>query len=745
MTQCKHYNLDGQMLIHLSIKKNPLFFKFIRCCFCTVMVTALPLGAESESDAAEPVQVLDTFELRTLEFRSLAEDFAQPTLFLDAAELAPRLETSIGETLEGLPGISSTSYFPGASRPIIRGFSNDRIRILSNGIDTLDASVGSHDHSVALEPHLIEEIELVRGPATLLYGSNAVGGVINATNRRIARQRAGADLTGTLRTEYSSAADGWTHAGYAVGDIGPMTWSLTGLVRRHGDIDIPGAANADPELNEGRSTGTLENSFVRTQDWSGGLSYIQDHIVAGISLSGFNTNYGIGFETENDVAGVAPNGSLIIERELDDRVEIDVEQIRVDALLALLEPFSWAEELRFRFGWSDYEHDELEDGEVGTTFSNQAFEGRVEIEHVPWLGNLEGAIGAQFSQSKFSAIGDEAFIRPNRTRKAGLFFFEELPVGEWTLQFGARVEAQRITVSGFDRDALPAATGKPDNFSDYGLSGSLGFIRPLNDTTTLSLNLSYTERLPSAQELYADGPHIGTFAFERSDALDGSHFKTEDSIGIDVGLSHSSQRFTAESSIFYQRFDNFINLRRTDELAFENNDGSYDIVRRQDVDNSFIGREFIDVTRYQQVDAHYYGLEGSLTYHALSSESHSLDLTLGGDLVRASERSSGENLSRIPPARLSAEVIYRNWPIEIGARHRYIFSQDRTAANETSTAGYQLTSLNAAYRFGDTGQGTVFLRVDNLFDNEARSHTSFVKDSAPLAGRNLRLGVAYAY
>ena len=717
--------------------------------FCAVF-TALSLSAEP---ASEEPQALETFEVRGLEFRSLVEDFAQPTLFLEAADLANRLEGSIGETLDGLPGISSTNYFPGASRPIIRGFSNDRVRILSNGVDTLDASVGSLDHAVALEPHLIEEIELVRGPASLLYGSNAVGGVVNATDRRIARRPADADVTGLAKLEYGSAADGWTYSGYAAGDVGPMTWSLTGLLRRHGDLRIPGDANTDPALNEGRRSGILENSFVRTEDWSGGFSYIQDHIVAGIAFSGFNTNYGIGFETESEVVSRAPDGSLIIEREQDDAVEIDLEQFRIDTLLALLEPFSWAEELRFRFAWSDYEHVELEDGEVGTTFTNQAFEGRVELVHEPLAGGLEGAFGAQFSQSQFAAIGDEAFLRPNRTRKVGLFFFEELPMDRWTLQFGGRVEYQRIQVSAFERDNLPGAAGQPGDFSDYGLSGSLGLIRDLNDSTKLSISLSYTERLPSAQELYADGPHIGTFAFERSDAIGRKGFETEDSLGIDLGLRHQSPRFSADGSVFYQYFRNFISLRRTDELAFENNDGTFAIVRRDDIDNAFLadriadGEEntFIDVTRYQQVDAHYYGIEGSFTYHALAREGQSLDLTLTGDWVRAQERSGGGNLPRIPPMRLGAEVSYRQGPLELGARHRYVFSQNRTAENETRTAGYQLTSLSASYAFGAASQGTVFLRIDNLFDNKARSHTSFVKDRAPLPGRNLRIGVAYAF
>ncbi|TVP82342.1 MAG: TonB-dependent receptor, partial [Puniceicoccaceae bacterium] len=416
-------------------------------------------------------------------------------------------------------------------------------------------------------------------------------------------------------------------------------------------------------------------------------------------------------------------------------------------------PFSWAEELRFRFAWSDYEHVELEDGEVGTTFTNEAFEGRIELVHEALAGGLEGAFGAQFSQSRFAAVGDEAFLRPNRTRKVGLFFFEELPLDQWTLQFGGRVEYQRIQVSAFDRDELPGASGQPDDFSDYGLSASLGLIRELNETTQLTLSLSYTERLPSAQELYADGPHIGTFAFERSDAIDGSGFETEDSIGIDLGLRHSSPRFSADGSVFYQYFRNFISLRRTDELAFENNDDTFTIISRDDIDNAFLaGRiadgeanDFIDVTRYQQVDAHYYGIEGSLTYHALATGAQGLDITLTGDLVRAQERSGGGNLPRIPPARLGAEVVYRQGPIELGARHRYIFSQRRTAENETTTSGYQLTSLRASYAFGENSQGTVFLRVDNLFDNEARSHTSFVKDRAPLPGRNLRLGIAYTF
>jgi iron complex outermembrane receptor protein len=720
---------------------------------CAVFVNAAIAQDSTVSTEAEPLMQLEAFEVRSPAFTRLVDDFAQPVRVIDSETLAELRQSSIGETLAGLPGVSSTNYFPGASRPVIRGFSNDRIRILANGIDTLDASVGSHDHAVGLEPHLVEEVEIVRGPASLLYGSNAVGGVVNANDRRIPRRPFGASLSGELGLEYDSAPNGWTQRGLVGGDVGSFSWTATGLRRRHGDLSIPGDAAVDPDLASQQRSGTLENSAVSTNDYSFGTAWIKEDRIAGISISRFETRYGLGFEVENEVVGINPDGSLDIDRQFDDRVEIDARQTRVDAFAGWIDPLPSISELRWRIGLSDYAHDELEDGDVGTTFKNRGFETRLELVHEP-VGIFEGAFGIQASQSRFSAIGDEAFIRPNRTRRMGLFIFEEAPMGEWTLQAGARVEYQEINVSAFERDNLPGATGIPANDSRWATSASLGAIRDLGDRTRFTLGLSYTERLPSAQELYADGPHIGTFAFERSDSINGPTFKTEDSFGIDLGLETRLERLTLSGNVFFQHFRNYISLQRTGELAFENNDDTFDIVNQADVDAAFLaGRlaageenEFIEVTRYRQTSARYYGAETEANLALFQDDERVLAGVFTGDWVWAEDRSTGEAIPRMPPLRLGAELRYTDRRLFLSANHRYVFRQSRTSPFEEVTNGFHWTTLQAAYSFGGThSSSTAFVRVENLFDNEARSHTSFVKQLAPLSGRNVRVGISHRF
>jgi len=720
---------------------------------CGILAIAGSLPSILNAEDGEPLQELEAFEVRSPVFARLVEEFAQPIRVVDGETLALLRQSSIGETLASLPGVSSTNYFPGASRPIIRGFSNDRIRILSNGVDTLDASIGSSDHAVALEPHLVEEIEIVRGPASLLYGSNAVGGVVNATDRRIPRRPYGAALSSELGVEYDSAPNGWTQRGIVGGDVGDFSWTVTGLRRRHGDLSIPGDAATDPELAAQQRRGTLENSGVSTNDYSFGTAWIKEDRIAGISISRFETRYGLGFEVENEVDGINPDGSLDIDREFDDRVEIDARQTRVDAFVGWIEPLPSIAEVRWRIGLSDYIHDELEDDEVGTTFKNRGFETRLEFVHEP-IGIFEGAFGLQASQSRFSAVGDEAFIRPNRTRRLGLFLFEEAPVGDWTLQAGGRIEYQQIKVSACERDNLPGATGLPDDDSRWATSASVGAIRDLGERTRFTLNLSYTERLPSAQELYADGPHVGTFAFERSDSLDGRRFKTEDSFGIDVGLETQFERLTLSGNAFFQHFRNYISLQRTGELAFENSDDTFTIVQPSDVDAAFLaGRlgageenEFIEVTRYRQISARYMGIETEANLTLYEDSERLISGILTGDWVRAEDRTNSQPLPRIPPMRLGAELRYNDSQWILSASHRYVFSQSRTALFEEETSGFHWTTLQAAYRFDHSkSSSTAFVRVENLFDNEARSHSSFVKQLAPLSGRNIRVGISHSF
>ncbi len=707
-------------------------------------------AAEGEDTVVE----LEAFEVRSFPLARAAEDHAQPAAILEGRRLDDRGALSLGATLDGLPGVSATGYFPGASRPIIRGFSNDRIRVLSDGVDTFDASVGSLDHAVALEPIAAERVEIVRGPATLLYGSNAVGGVVNVIDARVPRRVPAVSVEGAFGSDYASAADGWTGRYALRGRAGDSwAWQSAGLLRRHGDVSIPGYGARDADLREQQERGRLRQSFVETEDFTAGVSRFFGSGFGGAAYSHFSSRYGIGQEIEEEVAGISPDGELIIERELDDLVMIDLERWRADARAGFLLDGGPFAEARARFGFGGYEHVELEDGEPSTFFRNDAWEGRLELTQRP-TGNVEGALGFQASGSQFEATGDEAFLRPTDTRRYALFAFEEVDFGRAVLQFGARVEHQRIRPEFYERDVIEGREEVPGGYRRTGVSGSAGTVVRLRDGLRLTVAANYTERLPNAQELYADGPHVGTFAYEISDHVETGGFRRERAAGIDAGLRGRTHRFRWEADVFYVRFGDFIQLRRTDELAFENEDDSFTLVRRGEVDEAFLyaraaageDTEFLPVTRYVLSNADYYGFEFEGVIAVIEDAERRLDWRFSADYVRARERETGEPLARIPPLRLSTGADFTVAAWEFGGELRYHFRQNRVPDHERTVPGFAMLDLRARWTPWNAAERvTLTARLENALNREARDATSFVRELAPRPGRNLILGVEVAF
>ncbi|TVR52160.1 MAG: TonB-dependent receptor [Puniceicoccaceae bacterium] len=699
-------------------------------------------------DGSEKLVELDPLVVRSLPLARASQDLAQPTELVLGDRYADRRAGTLGATLDGLPGISATHYFPGAGRPIIRGFSNDRIRVLADGIDTFDASVGSLDHAVAAEPLAVERVEIIRGPATLLYGSNAVGGVVNVIDGRVPRRAAGPRVRGVAGAEFTGAARGGAGRVETTGGDGDRwAWQVSGAVRRQGDLSIPGFAATDPELQEQQRRGRLENSAVRSENLSLGISRLHERGFGGLAASWFATRYGLGRETEEEVVGVGPDGTLLIERELDDEVTIDLRQWRLDARAGWGFETGLVEEARLRLGFGDYHHDELEDGEVGTTFTNRAHELRLELVHRP-AGRLSGAWGVQQASSAFEATGEEAFLRPSTMRKWAVFAFEELDFDDWIWQFGGRLEHQTIRPERFERDEIEGRETIPGSHRAGGMSAATGLVWRLTEQLRFNVAVNATQRLPNAQELYADGPHIGTFAYEISDHVATESFRREKALSLDLGLHGSTDWITWDVEVFAVRFSDYLQLLRTGELAFENQDGTFTLVQREAIDAAFLAAreaageepEFLGVTRYTASDARYYGGEARATLHLLRGENGILDLTLHGDLVRTEDRSSGEPLARIPPARIGIEMDYQPGAFRFGAALRHAFEQQRVPAFEPPSRAHTVVDLRASWsRSYPQHRLRIGLRLENLFNEEARPATSFVRDLAPLAGRNLIL------
>jgi iron complex outermembrane recepter protein len=627
-----------------------------------------------------------------------ASDVAQPVQVLTGQELSAQLQPTLGETLAEQPGVHASYFGPGSSRPVIRGLGGDRIRILENGLGAGDASSTSPDHAVSVDPLSAERIEILRGPATLLYGSSAIGGVVNVMDRRVPPSLPDRPLAGTVQLHGASAARELSGALALDGRLGgKLAWHASALKRDTGDYRIPGFAEArheddDDEADEGER-GRLENSSIRSQGLGLGVSYVAESGFFGAAVSGYDTNYGIPGQGHGDDDGD--------DREEEERVRVDLKQRRLDlrGQLNRLGPFRGAQ---LRLGVMDYEHVELEGSEIGTVFRNDSWEARLELPHRR-IGPLRGTIGVQASSRDFEAIGEEAFVPPTGTRSYGLFALEELGTGPLRLQLGGRYESQRSS-----------AEGGPDRSFD-GFSASVGVVWRPAEAWSLAASGSRSLKLPNAEELYSNGPHLATRSFE----IGNPDLGNEISLGLDLSLRRRTGPVTGEVNLFVNRFDGFI----YPELTGGEQAG-------------------LQVVRYVQRDARFMGAELHLDVTLLHTEPHHVDLELQADLVRAELTDSGEPLPRISPARLGAAVVYRGspWSARMGVRR--VFEQDRVADFEEPTEGYTMLDASVGYQFLAGGVlHEVQLRGTNLLDQEARSHVSFLKELAPLPGRSF--GVAY--
>jgi iron complex outermembrane receptor protein len=642
-----------------------------------------------------------------------ASELARPVVVLDGEQLRLRMEPTLGETLAQLPGVSSTYFGPGSSRPIIRGIGSDRIRVLEDGIGSMDASSTSPDHAVSFDPIGADRVEVVRGPATLLYGSSAVGGVVNTLDKRIPDITQDHTVSGVIDLAAGTVSDEKSGAGALQVGKGPFIVRGDYARRETDDLDIPGfaesaALRAEEEEEEGggeeehaEAFGTLPNSAIESTSGSVSAALVGQRGFMGLSARAFDTLYGVpgGHAHEEEEEGGEEPGP----------VRIDLEQRRFDMRSAYTQPFGGFRVAKLRFGVADYQHVELEGDEIGTTFNNEGWEGRLELLHKP-VGALNGSFGAQVLARDFEAIGAEAFLPPTETRAWALFAFEEIGKGAVKGQFGLRYEHQGV-------DALGES---PLSRSFDGLSGSAGLVWNATEGYGVAVTVARSVKLPNAEELYANGPHIATRAFEIGDP----DLDQETSFGVDLALRKNSGRFTGALTLFGNWFDKYI----FDELTGEEEDG-------------------LQVVQFVQRDAQFLGAEIEAHVDLYESEPHHLDLELSGDLVRATLTDEDEDLPRIPPTRYGVGLHYRSdkWSARLEARGA--LEQDRIGAFERPTDGYTFLNASLGYRFFVGGRGILdlVLRGTNLTDEEGRVHSSFLKDMVPLPGRDFRLNARLAF
>ena len=596
---------------------------------------------------------------------------------LEGEALMRDLRPSLGEMLASQPGVTSSFFGPAASRPILRGLDADRVRVLTDGIGSFDVSAMSADHAVAINPLTADRIEVVRGPASLLYGSSAIGGVVNITDHRIAnqvpREWAHIDLTSALASsagERSAAA----LVDVPVGESG-LVAHIDGSWQKSGDY---------------RAGGRIVNSGGESWQGAGGLSLIRAGGDLGFSVARLENDYGI------------PN-SIVPGAEED--VRIDMRQTRVDAR-AGVELSGFLDRLNVRAGWADYRHDEVEeDGEVATSFFSRAFEGRLELvqnEDNGW----KGTSGLHYMERRVEAIGEEANIPLNQLRQFGLFAVESRDLGWLTAEAGGRFERSTVATRDYRR-----------NFST--VSASLGLSKPLLEGVHLSANLAWSERAPSPEELLTDGPHAATRAYE----IGNPDLKVERSIGAEAALRGSGDGWSFELSGFFNRFHDFVYLAATDDEE----DG-------------------LPVFVQQQADARHWGMEWQ--GKARIAELGTIRISVDGlaDFVRAELLRGLGPVPRMPPLRVVGGVSAEGARLSGRFEVERTMAQHKLAANETTTPGWTLVNASLGWRpFGAGRQTVLVAEVHNLFDVEALRHSSFLKDSAPLPGRDFRLSARFTF
>ena len=615
-----------------------------------------------------------------------SDQLVVPVTVLNGRELSLQRAGTIGETLNGIPGVSATSFGPNASRPVIRGLDAERVRIMQNGVGVLDASSLSFDHAVAIDPIVIEQIDVIRGPAALLYGGSAVGGVVNAIDHRIPKEKLDG-ITGRTEARVGGPDSQNSLAGVVDVGNGQIAIHADAYTRKSSDLRIPAPAvsrrkNA-ADGTERTDSGRLVNSSAQSDGGALGASLTFDNGYVGASYSGHNSNYG-----------------TVVE----EGVRIDMKSQRLDVASEFTDLGNIVNRIKFRLAHTDYQHQEIEGGSVATTFKNRGIEGSIEAGHAK-IGNISGLVGLQFQNTNFAALGLEAFVPSSNTQSQGLYVYEELPIDQLKLSFGARTDHTSVRAGELKGDA---ATNNSFNLNSFALGG----LYTLTPTWSFASNLSHNERAPSYFELRANGDHVATGQFEKGN----SNLGKERSNGIDAQIRWKAGKNSFSAGPYYTKFSNFIGLVNTGiDLALSD----------------------LPTTQFTALPATFKGFEAEGKFNL----DDNLDLKLSGDYVRATNSMTGEALPRIAPLRLGAGLQYQKERLGARLNVLHAFAQNRTAMNELGTDGYTNVSALLSYKLPTKMNVELFAKANNLLNQEIREHASFLKDISMQGARSVMVGL----
>ncbi|MBU2287082.1 MAG: TonB-dependent receptor [Gammaproteobacteria bacterium] len=694
-----------------SFKRNAIGVSVLTLCACT----SLPVFAQADPGApALPELTVTGNPLGATELIAPATSVSGDALLL-------RSQSTLGETLNGLPGVSSSYFGPNASRPTIRGQDGDRIRILQNGGSAPDASALSYDHAVPVDALVTERIEVLRGPSALQYGGSAVGGVVNIIDNRIPRE----PLDGFGgRADLGYATGSRERSGGVVLEGGTDRYALhvDAFDRKADDTSVPIELGCDSP----RRSGTARKICNSANDAHGGAfggSVFFDQGWIGASASTYRSNYGT--VAEDDVTIGMKSDRYALEGEW--------------------RPGGFFTSIHAKASRTDYRHTEFEGAEAGTTFANKSDDLRIEARHRK-IGGIEGVIGYTRESNDFSAIGEEAFAPHSRTRTQALFLHEELGNDWGRLSFGARTERVRVRSNGYPED--PEITrffvGERD-FNPH--SAALGALVNLSPQWQLTSNLAYTERAPKDYELFANGPHVATAAWE----VGNPDLQKEKSTGFDIGAQWKSGANSARVNAYVTRFRNYIGLTATGNVRGEEGELNPGPI---DTGDGLVFPDTLAEYAYQGVRARFTGIEASGNLRLLGTDGfaptadHSkLDLEWRADVVRARNTDTGEPLPRISPARIGATLAYGNgpWAARVGF-DSYAAQRRVPSVGARETDGFTLFNASLTYAMKvQRANLTWYARIDNITNKLAYSATSILTTTvyprAPLPGRSLKVGL----
>ncbi len=699
----------------------------------SIFAVITPSAFAQQEEATVAVQTLETIQVQAHPLIQTAADFAVADHVVDQKALSERA-TTIGDALADELGVYSNQFGTGASRPVIRGQDGPRVKVLQHASETADVSTLSPDHAVTVDPILAKQVEVIRGPSTLLYGAGTVGGLVNVTDQKIPTQMPEDGLEGTVGLRYNSGSDEkLASAGVTAGIGENFALRVEGSKRKANDYIAPDYVVEEPHGDHSHfhKERRVDNTFAEGQTVNIGGSWIHDRGFVGLSYSNRQDQYGLPGHSHEYHGCVlhgdhfhgcpTPDDSDAPAHEEHGGPWVNLKSERYEVRTELEQPFAGFEKLRAHASFTDYEHDELEENEVISNFKSKGYDGRLELVHVPVAG-WEGVIGTQISQQKINLAasehdhhedGDEddeehhvhgsGVVMPDtRTQKYSLFALEHKQLGDVHVELGARVDHQKVKIDSEQKD-----------YSGTGVSASAAANWEFAPNYKFSIVGSHQQRLPLAQELYADGLHFATNTYE----LGNPDLDKETSNNLELGLHYEGDKLDYHVHVYHNWFDDYI----YGETVAQNGN--------------------LRGVQYTQDKARFYGTEAQAGYQV----NDMYKLSVFGDYVRG--KIEGENAPRVPAGRLGTKVeadFADSWSGL--AEYYHVFKQDKIAEFETQTQGYNMVNLGLSYAntIADKNAYRVYFKANNLLDDQVYSHTSFLSN-IPQVGRNFTVGVQYDF